>query len=201
MSTLYSPSTRALQDRFDARRLADRLEAVVVHEALTADDAAFIESQDMCFLATVNADGQPTCSYKGGAPGFVAVVNAHTLAMPVYDGNGMFLSMGNVDSTHRVGLLFIDFVHPDRMRVEGRAELRFDDALCARYPGARFMLFVHVERVYPNCGRYIHRMKRVESSPFVPDAHGHAPVPGWKRAPWACDVLPANDPANDATNG
>lgn len=198
MPRLYSQSARSLQDRFDSRRLADRLEDVKVHNAITDDDRAFIEQVDMCFLATVSGDGQPTCSYKGGDPGFVTVVNECTLAMPNYDGNGMYLSMGNVDDTHRVGLLFIDFAKQRRMRVEGRAELRLDDALIARYPGAQFMLYVHVERVYPNCGRYIHRLEPVERSAFVPDAHGDAPVPGWKRTDWARDVLPKGDPAGEA---
>lgn len=195
MTSLYSPAARALQDRYDTRRLADRLADVKVHQHIAPDDRTFIESLDMCFLASVSPEGQPTCSYKGGAPGFVRVVNETTLAMPNYDGNGMYLSMGNVDATHRVGLLFIDFEQQRRMRVEGIAELRRDDALLAQFPGAQFMLYVQVERVYPNCGRYIHRMQRVERSPFVPDEHGAAPVPGWKRTDWACDVLPEGDPA------
>lgn len=194
---LYSPSARALQDRFDSRRLADRLEEVKVHDAITVDDRALIEQLDMCFMATVNADGQPTCSYKGGAPGFVTVVDERTLAMPHYDGNGMYLSMGNVEATQHVGLLFIDFATRRRLRVEGGAELRYADGLLGRYPGAQFMLYVHVARVFPNCGRYIHHMQRLEQSEFIPDAHGEAPVPGWKRTDWARDVLPANDPAGE----
>ncbi len=197
MSPLYSPSARALQDRFDSRRLADRLEDVKVHDAISADDRAFIESLDLCFMATVDANGQPTCSYKGGAPGFVAVLNERTLAMPNYDGNGMYLSMGNVDATPRVGLLYIDFANQRRIRVEGSAELRHADAMLAQYPGAQFMMYVHVDRVFPNCGRYIHHMARIEPSAFVPDAHGDAPVPGWKRTEWARDVLPSHDPARD----
>jgi predicted pyridoxine 5'-phosphate oxidase superfamily flavin-nucleotide-binding protein len=149
----------------------------------------------MCFLATVDAHGQPTCSYKGGAPGFVRVLDAHTLAMPSYDGNGMYLSMGNVLETRRVGLLFIDFERQRRIRVEGRAEIRIDDALLPQFPGAQFMLYVHVERVYPNCGRYIHQRQSGAPSPFVPDASGHAPIPGWKQTEWARDVLPKGDPA------
>lgn len=196
--SMYSSSSRALQDQYDTRRLADRLVEVKVHDTITVDDKTFIEQLDMCFLATVDANGQPTCSYKGGAPGFITVVNERTLAMPNYDGNGMYLSMGNIDETHRVGFLFIDFARQARMRVEGTAELVREHPLLARFPGAQFMLVVNVERVYPNCGRYIHQQQRVQSSPFVPDAEGHAPVPGWKRTPWARDVLPAGDPANDA---
>src|SRR5919112_740191 len=118
MPASYSPESRALQDRFDTRRLADRLADVKVHDAFTPDDRAFIEARDMFFLATVDADGQPTCSYKGGDPGFVTVVDDRTLAFPNYDGNGMYLSLGNVGATHRVGLLFIDLEHQGRLRVD-----------------------------------------------------------------------------------
>lgn len=195
MPPLYSPAARKLQDRFDTRRLADRLEDVTVHDRFTPRDRAFLEQRDMFFLATVGADGQPTCSYKGGDPGFVHVLDDRTLAFPNYDGNGMYLSMGNVAATHRVGLLFIDFEHQNRMRVDGVAELAFDDPLLARYPEAQFLVRVRAERIYPNCPRYIHHYRLVERSAFVPRPKVPTPVPGWKQSDWAIDVLPAGDPA------
>lgn len=198
MPPLYSPDARVLQDRFDTRRLADRLEAVTVHERFTPSDREFLARLDMFFLASVDATGQPTCSYKGGDPGFVTVVDDRTLAFPNYDGNGMYLSMGNVAATHRVGLLFIDFEHQDRMRVDGTAELCDDDPLLARYPAAQFVVRVHAERIYPNCPRYIHHYRLVERSAFVPRVGHPIPVPGWKQSDWARDVLPAGDPARDS---
>ena len=191
----YSSDARELQDRFDTRRLADRLVQVTVHERFTDDDRAFIEQRDMFFLASVDATGQPTCSYKGGDPGFVRVVDDRTLVFPNYDGNGMYLSMGNVAATHRVGLLFIDFEGQDRMRVEGSATLAFDDPLLATYPEAQFIVRVTVDRIYPNCPRYIHHYRLVERSAFVPRPAVPTPVPGWKQSDWAADVLPAGDPA------
>jgi predicted pyridoxine 5'-phosphate oxidase superfamily flavin-nucleotide-binding protein len=200
MPSLYSPSARALQDRFDTRRLADRLVEVKVHDRFTPDDRALIERLDMFFLATVDDAGQPTCSYKGGDPGFVTVVDDETLAFPNYDGNGMYLSMGNVDATRRVGLLFIDFERQRRLRVEGTAELRHDDRLLARYPEAQFMVRVKAERIYPNCPRYIHKHGLVERSAFLPRAGAPTPIPGWKQTDWARDVLPAGDPARAVTD-
>ena len=195
MTLPYSPAARELQDRFDTRRLADRLVQVTVHDRFTPDDRAFIEQRDMFFLASVDATGQPTCSYKGGDPGFVRVVDDRTLVFPNYDGNGMFLSMGNLAATHRVGLLFIDFAGQDRIRVEGAATLAFDDPLIASYPEAQFIVRVRVDRIYPNCPRYIHHYQLVERSRFVPRAAVPTPVPGWKQTQWAADVLAANDPA------
>lgn len=196
MSSMYSPSSRALQDHFDTRRLADRLAEVKVHDRFTDDDRQFIERIDMFFLATVDAGGQPTCSYKGGDPGFVTVLDDRTLAFPNYDGNGMYLSMGNVAATNAVGMLFVDFEQQRRMRVDGRAVIAMDDPLLERYPEAQFMVRVQARHIYPNCPRYIHKYQLVERSQFVPRPQTRTPVPAWKQAPWACDVLPANDPAN-----
>ena len=194
MPPFYLPAARGLQDRFDTRRLADRLADVTVHDRFTPEDRAFLEKLDMFFLATVDALGQPTCSYKGGDPGFVTIVDDRTLAFPNYDGNGMYLSMGNVDATRRVGLLFIDFERQRRMRVDGTAELRYDDPLLAGYPEAQFVVRVHAERIYPNCPRYIHKYQLVERSAFVPRVGISTPVPGWKQTDWARDVLPTGDP-------
>jgi predicted pyridoxine 5'-phosphate oxidase superfamily flavin-nucleotide-binding protein len=201
MSDIYHDGNRALQDRYDSRRLADRLADVKVHDSFTADDRSFIERMDMFFLATADAEGQPTCSYKGGDPGFVRVVDDHTLAFPNYDGNGMFLSMGNVAIHAAVGLLFIDFERQRRMRVDGVARIVADDELLAQYPEAQFMVRVAAERIFPNCPRYIHHYQLVERSKFVPHAHQPTPVPGWKQSDWASDVLPANDPARPGRTG
>lgn len=193
----YSSASRTLQDSFDTRRLADRLAEVKVHDRFTPQDKEFIESLDMFFLATVDAGGQPTCSYKGGDPGFVTVLDDLTLAFPNYDGNGMYLSMGNVAETGRVGLLFIDFERQRRMRVDGVARVVRDHPLLARHPEAQFMVVVEARSIYPNCPRYIHRYELVERSHFVPRPTTSTPIPAWKRSSWAADVLPANDPARE----
>jgi uncharacterized protein len=195
MPGMYHSGNRELQDRFDTRRLADRLEEVKVHDRFTPDDQAFIERLDMFFLATADANGHPTCSYKGGDPGFVRVVDERTLAFPNYDGNGMYLSMGNLAINPSVGLLFIDFERQRRMRVDGTASIDTGGPLMSTYPGAQFVVRVAARHIYPNCPRYIHRYRLVERSVFVPHADQTPPIPGWKQSDWARDVLPANDPA------
>jgi predicted pyridoxine 5'-phosphate oxidase superfamily flavin-nucleotide-binding protein len=200
-SSSYHDGARGLQDRFDTRRLADRLdERFLQRTEIDADDRAFIERMDMFFLATADAEGRPQCSYKGGEPGFVRVLDATTIAFPNYDGNGMYLSMGNLAVNPHVGLLFVDFTaqRPARLRLNGEASVAEHDPLLETYPGAQFVVRVRATQVFPNCPRYIHRMALVERSRFVPDAAGEQPVPGWKRTDWACDVLPADDPARRA---
>ena len=154
----------------------------------------------MFFLATADADGMPQCSYKGGAPGFVRVVGEDTIAFPVYDGNGMFRSLGNVVVNPAVALLFIDFERPNRLRVDGSARVVEGDPLLASYPGAQFMVRVHAGRIFPNCPRYIHRMTIAEPSPYVPRADYTPPIPKWKRFDDFADVLARDDPAR-ATRG
>jgi predicted pyridoxine 5'-phosphate oxidase superfamily flavin-nucleotide-binding protein len=192
MTGLYHEGARELQDRFDTRRLADRLEDVKVHATITPDDRAFIERMDMLFLATADAEGRPQCSYKGGDPGFVRVLDEHTLAFPAYDGNGMYLSAGNLLVNPHVGLLFVDFAGrpPRRLRLNGAASIDPADPLIGAYPGAQFIVRVRAREVFPNCPRYIHRMEPAERSPYVPRAGQEPPVPEWKRATWARDVLP-----------
>ena len=151
----------------------------------------------MFFLATADPGARPQCSYKGGEPGFVRVLDEHTIAFPNYDGNGMYLSMGNLLQNPQLGILFIDFTaaRPSRLRLNGVASIDEHDVLTATYPGAQFVVRVRATQVFPNCPRYIHHMELVERSMYVPKPTQDAPVPDWKRADWARDVLPAGDPA------
>jgi len=194
---LYSDSSRKLQDRFDTRRLADRIEERIVRNHIDDDDRAFIEARDMFFIATTDAEGQPQCSYKGGEPGFVRVLDDRTIAFPVYDGNGMYLTAGNLIATGKVGLLFIDFEGRKRMRLNGVASVDDGDPLLPEYPEAQLVVRVSATEVFPNCPRYIHQYRLVSRSRFVPKAECETPVPQWKQSEWAHDVLPENDPATD----
>jgi len=195
MSKLFDAHHRALQQEFDSERLADRIEQRLCRQQLTDEDKAFIESLDMMFVATVSAAGQPTCSYKGGDPGFVRVLEPGKLAFPHFDGNGMFLSAGNLAGTEQVGLLFIDLASPKRLRVHGRARIEPVDEATRAHRRAQFAIVVEVEAVFPNCPRYIHRYELVERSKFVPRDGETPPIPAWKTMEWAADVLPAGDPA------
>ena len=193
--TLYHDGNRKLQDKFDSRRIADRLEQVTLHDVFMQHDVEMIEHADMFFLATADAEGRPDVSYKGGLPGFVRVISEDTLAFPAYDGNGMFKSFGNILVNPNVGLLFIDFQNQNRTRVQGKATISDSDPLLSDFPGAQLIIRVKAERIFPNCPRYIHKMKLVEHSVYAP-APGHtAPVPDWKRIPVFKDHLPRTGPA------
>lgn len=197
MTDIYHDGNRTLQAQFDTERLAGRISDTLVKDHIDAHDKAFIERMDMFFLATVDDQGHANCSYKGGEPGFVRVIDERTIAFPNYDGNGMYLSMGNVLKTKQAGMLFIDFENRWRMRLNGEAAIDAHDPLMAEYPEAQFIVRVTAREVFPNCPRYIHQMKLVQRSKFVPKPECATPVPAWKTGGWVDDVLPANDPARD----
>ncbi|WP_341675638.1 pyridoxamine 5'-phosphate oxidase family protein [Niveibacterium sp. SC-1] len=190
---MYHEGMRRLQDVRDTRAIADRLVQVTVHAAFTPEDRSFIEACSMVFVASADAQGRPDCSYKGGLPGFVRVLDERTLALPDYDGNGMYRSWGNVLLNPQVGLLFIDFEKQKRIRVSGRAQIAEDDPLRSEYAGSVFIIRVAVEKIFPNCPRYIHKMQMVEASVYAPRDGYTPPVPAWKSFEVFRDALPARD--------
>lgn len=194
MSDIYSEQHRALQRKFDTVRLADRIDEVVVRPELAEDQKAFIETRDMFFLTSIDHRGFPTCSYKGGAPGFVRVLDKTTLAFPNYNGNGMFLSMGNIGGNHKVGLLFLDFETPHRVRVHGLATIDQNDPLLPEFVGAEIVVRVAVTETFINCPRYVHKFQRVQTSKYAPQPGRPAPpAPQWKRIDALQDALPERE--------
>jgi hypothetical protein len=192
----YHAGSRQLQDRFDSRRIADRLEQVTAHTTFNDHDRAFIDASPMFFLATADQEGWPDCSYKGGIPGFVRVTDEHSLAFPDYDGNGMFRSLGNISVNPHVGLLFINFEKPARLRVNGVATLHTDDPLLSEFAGAQLIVRVYAERIFPNCPRYIHTMQIVKFSVYAPTSDHIPPEPDWKQQPEFCNALPKRGPSS-----
>lgn len=190
---MYHDGMRRLQEVRETQPLADRLEQVTVRAAFTGEDRAFIERCPMFFIATADADGHPDCSYKGGLPGFVRVLDDRTLAIPDYDGNGMYRSWGNVLVNPHIGLLFLDFENPKRLRVNGTAQVSEDDPLRTEYPGSVFIVRVTATRIFPNCPRYIHKMQLVDYSVYAPKSGYTPPVPAWKTFDAFRDALPARD--------
>ena len=190
MSSLYDDQHRELQDRFDSRALADTLEAVTVLPTIDEAAKAFIEARSSFFLSTVDGRGQPTVSHKGGAPGFVRVVGPQTIVFPSYDGNGMYLSMGNIAGQGRIGLLFIDFETPHRVRVHAAATLVTEGPLLDSYPGADLVVEARVTQSFVNCGRYIAKQAAPAGTHHLPDEQGNVPLAEWKRIDLLQDVLP-----------
>jgi len=189
----FTDAQRRLQQANDSVDLANRLLEVTVATELAEAQAQFVASQSMFFLATVDEFGFPSCSYKGGHPGFVRVLNPSTLIFPNFDGNGMFMSLGNIKDRQKVGLLFIDFAKPQRLRVRGDAEVVESGSLVDSYPGAQQVVQVTVSNVWVNCPRYIPKMTLEAASPAIPKPDGDFPLALWKRIDFLQDVLAERD--------
>ena len=198
--SLYGDTHRALQDQFDTGRMAILLEEMDTHE-VEEQHKAFIESRDMFWLATVDAEGRPQCQYKGGEPGFIRVIDPKTVVFPSYNGNGRYHSLGNIGATSKIGMLFLDFETPNRLRLQGEASVSADDPLLSDYKEAELIIRVKVTDVIINCPRYIHKMKRVEQSRYVPSAGKETPYAEWKRIDMVQDALPAQDQGRAADAG
>lgn len=180
-SLLFHDGNRRLQDAFDSRRIADRFEERTARSAFSASDREFIESAIYFFLATVDADGRPDVSFKGGPAGFVRVTGESELAFPDYDGNGMFKSLGNALANPEVALLFIAMHgRPRRLRVHGTARVLGDDPLMAETVGAQLMVRVAARVIFPNCPRYIPHLTLSEESKYVPRPGAPLVEPAWK---------------------
>jgi predicted pyridoxine 5'-phosphate oxidase superfamily flavin-nucleotide-binding protein len=194
MSGIYGDPHRQMQELFGTINLADRVRDSIVSTEIAEEHKHFIETRDLFFLSTVDHRGFPTCSYKGGAPGFVKVLDdSKTLVFPSYDGNGMFLSMGNIAANNKVGLLFIDFETPHRVRIHGTASVRADDPLIGEFHGAELVVRVDIAEIFVNCPRYIHKYQRIAASKYVPRTDCPPPLPQWKRIDALQDVLPEHD--------
>lgn len=193
--SLFNDNHRDLQDAFDSRALADRLEQMIVLTSINETDAAFIESRQFFFLSSVDHEGQPTVSFKGGATGFVKVIDETTIAFPSYDGNGMYYSLGNMRGDDKIGILFLDFEKPHRIRFHGKASVDANDPLLAEYPEAQLIVRVSLTKMWVNCPRYIPILTKQADSKFVPDEAKSTPLPAWKRIDAMQDVLPKNDQA------
>lgn len=193
MSKLYGEQHRKWQEYFDSVPMAERVHDLIVQAVIPEEHAGFISSRDFFFLSTVDHRGFPTCSYKGGQPGFVKILDDTTLAFPSLDGNSMYLSMGNLTLNPKIGMLFIDFETPHRVRVHGTASIDPADPLLAEYQEAELVVRVKIEEVFINCPRYIHKHQRIQHSQYVPQAGCATPEAQWKRLDLVQDVLSASE--------
>jgi predicted pyridoxine 5'-phosphate oxidase superfamily flavin-nucleotide-binding protein len=194
MSRLFHTGNRELQDRFDGRRVADMLEARRRAETFSPEHVAMIEAAPFFFLATA-AEGAVDCSFKGGLPGFIRVTGPAELEFPDYDGNSMYLSLGNILRSPAIGMLFVPFDGRSlRLRLRGQAALVEDAVRLAAIPGARRLVRVAVTDIFPNCPRYIPDLAAGAPSEYLPRPDGSQRAPEWKTRDYIQPILPHDDP-------
>jgi predicted pyridoxine 5'-phosphate oxidase superfamily flavin-nucleotide-binding protein len=180
-SGFFHDGSRALQDAFHSRAIADRLDERFTRTAFSESDRDFVETSIYFFLATADAAGRPDVSFKGGPAGFARITAPNEIAFPDYDGNGMFRSLGNLSVNPQVGLLFIAMHgRPRRLRISGTARIERDDPLLAQTVGAQMMVRVTASAIFPNCPRYIPQLTLAGESAYTPRPGEDFVEPAWK---------------------
>lgn len=162
----FTPSVKAIQSRLGSRKAYARMEDGDGWETeITEELAGFIAEQNSFFMATVNAEGQPYIQHRGGAKGFLRVLDSRTLAFADFRGNRQYVSMGNLVDSPKVHLFLIDYAQRQRIKIWGEARVIEDDpALVAKLvvPGyaarAERAFVIHVAAWDANCPQHIPRL-------------------------------------------
>lgn len=117
-----------------------------------------LQAAPFFFLATSNDKGECDCSFKGGGPGLIRIIDNKHFAFPDYEGNGAFMSLGNILQNPHVGCLFIDFSTGERLRVNGRASIHDAGEIRDLFPDHDRAVLVEVDQLVPNCPLHIPKL-------------------------------------------
>lgn len=159
----FTPTVKAIQTRKGSRASYARMEAggAWAH-TITPELQAEIEAQISVFLATANAAGQPYIQHRGGPPGFLRVLDAHTIAFADYTGNRQYITQGNLQDNPQAHLFLIDYAQRRRIKIWGTARVVEDDTpllrrlMPANYPArAEQVLLFTVTAWDVNCPQHI----------------------------------------------
>ncbi|QDU26181.1 Pyridoxamine 5'-phosphate oxidase [Anatilimnocola aggregata] len=172
----FTPAVKAIQNQKGSRKTYARMERGGAWEtAVTPELAEYIADLDMFYLGTANAAGQPYVQYRGGSPGFLKVVDEHTLGFADFGGNRQYVTLGNLSENPRAFLFLMDYANSRRVKVWGTARVVEGDAALESklsdpaYPGKveRAILFT-IEAWDVNCQQHIHpRWSQRQIAPVI----------------------------------
>ncbi len=170
----FTPAVKAIQAEKGSRASYAKVEEGRGWQtAVTPELTTFLSELDMFYLGTANADGQPYVQYRGGAPGFLKVIDENTLGFADFGGNRQYITLGNLAENPRAFIFLMDYVNSRRIKLWGTARVVEDDPRLleelsdADYGGRveRAILF-SMEAWDVNCPQHIH--KRFPQSAVAP---------------------------------
>lgn len=124
----FTPAVKAVQERLGSRSGYARMEEKRGwSDRVTPDLAAYVAERDSFYMATANAAGQPYVQHRGGPPGFLKVVDEHTLAFADFSGNRQYISIGNLSENSKAFLFLMDYAGRRRIKIWGQARFVEDD--------------------------------------------------------------------------
>ena len=160
----FTESVKKQQEKYGSRRQYERMERVERGTEIGFVEADFIEMRDSFYLATVSEAGQPYVQFRGGAAGFLKVLDKKTLAFADFRGNLQYVSIGNLTENNRASLILMDYPNRRRLKIFARIEILeaanapelIEKLRDADYPAQIERAFVlHVEAVDWNCPQHI----------------------------------------------
>ncbi|GJM25924.1 MAG: pyridoxamine 5'-phosphate oxidase [Phycisphaerae bacterium] len=159
----FTPSVKAVQKRLGSRKGYESMEQRGGwSDVVTPELEAFIAERDTFFIATTNAEGQPYIQHRGGPPGFLKVIDEHTLGFADFSGNRQYITVGNLDHNPKAFIFLLDFANRRRIKIWGRAEVIENDGnLRERLHHPEYgseperMFLFHVDAWDVNCPKHI----------------------------------------------
>lgn len=172
----FSPAVKTIQRQKGSRESYARMERGEGWQTtITPELTAFLADLDMFYLGSASADGQPYIQYRGGSPGFLKVIDEHTLGFADFGGNRQYITLGNLSENSKVFLFLMDYANRRRVKIWGTARVVEGDPALEKqlsdpmYPGKveRAILFT-VEAWDVNCQQHIHqRFSQRQIAPAV----------------------------------
>ena len=172
----FTPAVKAIQKQKRSRESYARMErGKGWHATINSELKEFLEDLDMFYLGTANAEGQPYIQYRGGPPGFLKVIDEHTVAFADFGGNSQYITLGNLSENPKAFLFLMDYLNSRKVKLWGTAQVVERDAALEErlrdgtYPGKveRAILFT-VEAWDVNCQQHIHqRFSQRQITPVI----------------------------------
>ncbi|NQV25845.1 MAG: pyridoxamine 5'-phosphate oxidase family protein [Rhodopirellula sp.] len=170
----FTPAVKVIQKQKGSRAAYSRVEqGREWSTTVTPELREYLSSLDMFYLGTANASGQPYIQYRGGAPGFLKVMDERTLGFADFSGNRQYITLGNLSENPRAFIFLMDYVNGRRIKLWGTARVVENDPdlndrlLDCEYGGnvERAIVF-SIEAWDANCPQHIH--KRFAQSVVAP---------------------------------
>ena len=161
----FTPAVKVIQNRKGSRFSYSRMERGEGWQStVTPDLAKYLADLDMFYLGTANAEGQPYIQYRGGSPGFLKVLDDHTLGFADFGGNRQYITLGNLSENPKAFLFLMDYANQRRVKLWGTARVvEGDIALEEKLRDSSYLgkveraIMFTIEAWDVNCQQHIHQ--------------------------------------------
>jgi len=113
----FTGGVKEAQEHYGSRAAYEKMEKSGDRFVLTDREIPFIETRDSYFISTVGENGWPYLQFRGGPAGFLKVLGPSTIGMADFRGNRQYISVGNLNATHKAVLFLIDYPRQERLKI------------------------------------------------------------------------------------